>query len=288
MKLPLAPLALTAVCLCLAPLSAQKPQSRNLFAEIQAPPDWSPAGGDFELTEGGTRRTITQVVPANAAMRVALLVDTSAETSSVVNQIRTSLLTFVDALPPPHELALVVMGRQARVLQKGTADREAMKKTVNALFSDGGGVVFGNALQETVRQVIQPSVGWPVIVALTTPGNDASNLRLPDEFNRLTNDLLLRGATVHALVLQRSTQMGTLRDFATALTKDTRGVLETVAPAALGDGMKSVAERILADQQEMNGRYRFEYQSDGKTGHLVLQSLKPDVQIGRMSLTRLF
>src|SRR4051812_47189049 len=51
---------------------------------------------------------------AEKPMRIALLIDTSAGTSAAMHQVRSSVATFMDALPPAHEVLLVSTGRRVQ------------------------------------------------------------------------------------------------------------------------------------------------------------------------------
>jgi hypothetical protein len=75
----------------------------------------------------GTPLTESQTGAAKKPMRIALLVDTSAGTSAVLHQVRSSLVAFVDALPPDPELLLVSTGRRIQVRVQPTSDRKKLK-----------------------------------------------------------------------------------------------------------------------------------------------------------------
>ena len=131
-----------AVLLWSGSLSAQK-QSRVLFAEFAGSPDVLAAGlkpTDLELTIGRVTHTIVRVAPGSARMRVAVLVDTSATAESMVNDLRAALVGLADALPQPHEIALVTIGSQPRIIQAATVDRDQMKKSMSGIFASGGSV----------------------------------------------------------------------------------------------------------------------------------------------------
>ena len=71
--------------------------------------------GDFDVQEGGAKRTVVRAALAKSPMRVAVMVDTSDAASTSLNPIRAGLAQFFDALPPEHEALLVSTGRQMRM-----------------------------------------------------------------------------------------------------------------------------------------------------------------------------
>jgi hypothetical protein len=244
----------------------------------------------MELTEGDIKRTIVRIEPGSAPMRVAVLVDTSAAAESMISPVRSALVAFADALPAPHEIALVAIGRQPRVLQRATTDRTRMKKSMNSLFPDGGGVVLVDGMRDTVSQLMrQPEVRWPVFVVITTASTDASAVMQPDQYGRFVDELRMQGSTVHALVVQQG-EFGSAVEYALNLTKNTGGMYDTVnSPNGLPERLKAFATRIVGDHQKMLSRYQIDFLGDAKAkGEIAIRMLRSDVTLGRMSLTRPF
>src|SRR5262245_41191467 len=119
------------------PLGAQN--VRNiLFAEINGAPDalsqLKPT--DFELTPAGVKQKIVRVSASGPAVRVAILVDTSTAAEPLLNDMRAAISGFADALPQPHEIALVAIGRNTRILEKATTNRDRIKTHAKKLFPD--------------------------------------------------------------------------------------------------------------------------------------------------------
>src|SRR5262245_21310380 len=102
---------------------------------------WLTAGVAFAaaIASGAIARAAAnpQSAPARL-MRVALLVDTGAGTSSGMHHVRASIDAFVDAMPPNHELLLVTTGRRVQVRVPPTSDLAKIKKSAGGITADGG------------------------------------------------------------------------------------------------------------------------------------------------------
>lgn len=273
-------------------LAAQKLQSRTLFVEAVdgsgAPiPDLKPA--DLELTEGANKRQIVKIQPGTAPMRVAVLVDTGSQAEPIMGAVRSGLNAFLTAFTGTDEIALVAIGRQPRVLMKPTADRAKIKKGFDGIFQDGGPTVLIDGVRDSMSQVMKPAeVSWPMFVVISTSGTDASAIE-PQEYGKFVDELRMRGATVHAIVIQTNTT-GSAIEYAQNLAKSTGGSFETISAAGgVGDRLKLLAARITSDHQKMATRYSVEFLGDPKSGgELGLTVLRPGVKIAKMSNVRPF
>jgi hypothetical protein len=210
----------------------------------------------------------------------------------MINPLRAALAGFADALPAPHEIALVAIGGPARVLEQATADRARIKRSMNGLFATGsGGVMLVDGVRDTFSQLMRrPEVRWPVFIVITTATTDAStSARQPEQYGRFIDELRMQGATVHALVVLGRDQ-GSAMEYALNLTKNTGGMYDAVnATTALPDRLKPFAARIAADHEKMSGKYQIDFLGDAKAkGEVVITTLRSDVKLGRMSFIRPF
>jgi hypothetical protein len=126
----------------------QKPHARQVFVHAvdqQGAPVLDLSPGDFDVTEGGTTRTVARAGLAKSPMRVAMIVDTSDGAASALIHLRAGLLGFLDGLPPDAEVLMVSTGRQTRVRVQPTTDRKKLKEVAGGLFSDGSATVTGAA-----------------------------------------------------------------------------------------------------------------------------------------------
>ena len=260
--------ALALAVLLLAPALVAQRQTRTLFIKAvdqTGAPVPNLTAADFEVKEGDATRTITSATLANGPMRVMLLIDTGSAWDSFTAQIKTSLVALVDAIPAPHEIGIVSLGRQARVRIQPTADHAKLNDIVSKFPLDGGGVAFLDGLRDSEERFQKkPGVRWPVYVLLVADENEASGNMQTEELNKIMLDMVTRATTVHAAVLEKMGPTAATQ-VATTLASNTGGALEKVTtPAALPDQMKRIAARIMADFNSMATSYQIEYVSDAK------------------------
>jgi hypothetical protein len=79
---------------------------------------------DFDVEDGGVKRTVVRAALATTPMRIALMVDTSDAAASALTHMRSGLLAFLDALSPEQEVVLITTGRQMRVRDDGPEEAE--------------------------------------------------------------------------------------------------------------------------------------------------------------------
>jgi hypothetical protein len=187
--------------------------------------------------------------PAAAApMRVALLVDTSAGTSSAIVQIRAGVAAFLEALPPEHEVALVTTGRHTQVRVPPTTDRSKLKSSAGGMLPDNGPTALMDALTEVDDRFMKNAGDRaPVFVILTGDGSENSKDVDEQGFNRWMAEIARRGVAVSAVVL-KTTGNG-LPDFiASTLVQATRGHYTSLGTGGgIADAMTTLAAQITAD-----------------------------------------
>src|SRR5262245_45580085 len=189
-------------------------------------------------------------VTAASAMRVALLIDTSAGTSLGTHHVRASIEAFINALPPGNELLLVTTGRHVQVRVPPTTDYEKVKKSAGGITADGGPTPLMDALVQIDDQYMKKAgERWPVYVILTGDGSENSKVVEPEVFNDWLKRLRTREIRAHAIVLK--TRNGMAEVVADAVVKTTGGRIETTgASGMLAGKMKALAEQMGRDAAE--------------------------------------
>lgn len=166
---------------------------------------------------------MTATLSAARPMRVIVLVDTSAATSSAMPQIRTAVGSLIDALPGEHEIALVTTGRRAQVRVQPTADRAKVKASAAGLTNDGGPTTLMDALREMDDRFLRKAADrWGVFVVITGDGSENSKDTDEVAFNRFLADISRRGVLANAIVL-KTTGTGLPEVIATTIVKATGG-----------------------------------------------------------------
>ena len=228
---------------------------------------------DFGLIEAGAVRKVAAVKLGGTQSRIVFLVDSSDAISKVINPWRAGMQAFLDNAPASDEITLVTMGRQLRIRVQPTMDRKKLKDEAGRVFSDGGGTVLLDALEEANSRLLAKAEDRsPIIVILTTDGSETSTSVHEEEFNKLLAQLMARGAVVHAVVLGNggtgttgliggdSQTAGLQSVVALNLTGNTGGHLDSVAVATvLADKLKGVAQLIAAEHEALKTWYQVDY-----------------------------
>lgn len=247
-------------------------------------------GADFEVVEGGVKRTVVRADPGTTPMRIALLLDTGTAAEQAMSPLKNAVAAFIDAIPATDEVAIMSIGRQPRLRGRVTADKARARAEAKQLSSDGGATVMLDGVRDSYDQFMkQPEVRWPVWVIVTTDSVDGSAQMQATAYNNFIGQLRMKGASVHAVVLQQN-NMGSIVEFALNLTKNTGGMYEVISTATgLEDRLKKIAARIVEDHQKMVNAYQVEFLSDPQPkGELDVTMLRTGVKIAKVSAVRPF
>jgi hypothetical protein len=180
-------------------------------------------------------------------MRVALLVDTSAATSSAIVQIRAAVSAFIDTLPPESEIVLVTTGRRTQVRVPPTTDKAKLKGSANGMLSENGPTALMDTLVDVDERFMRKAGDrWPVVVILTGDGNDSSK-EDEQEFNRWMSEIVRRSVSVNALVLKGS-NLGLPGQITATLTQATHGHYASMGLTGdISEAMTKLADQLSAD-----------------------------------------
>jgi hypothetical protein len=257
--------ALVGVALVLGSTAAAQPTNRRVFIEAidtAGRPVTDLTVDDFQIFENGVERPVTRVTRGGSPMRIVVLVDSSTAVAAVLTDFRTALAAFLEPIAPEHEIAIISTGAQLRVRVAPTKDRQALREAAATFASDNGRNVFLDALLEADRRFLRGSTPlWPVLAIITTD-TGALQAEHVEEFDPFVADLLSRGGSAHAVLLQ-SQRTGLITQLVTNLTGNTGGLLNTVLIAnGLANHTRALAERIAADAKTMTSKYEVEYTSE--------------------------
>jgi Mg-chelatase subunit ChlD len=220
--------------------------------------------GDFDVREAKLPRKIVRASLSNDPMRIALIVDSSETVERLINNFRAGLSAFLDALPTSTEVAVMSIGRQARLRQAPTTDRKKLSDLASGFFADGGGTAALDGVMEGYSRFLRRvEARWPVLVLITTDGPVTGTVR-EDEFERYLKELQSTSVTAHAIVVStRGNGVPTI--VAMNVTQATGGSYEAIAAAtALPDKMKALGARLASQFRQAGSQYRVEYLSETK------------------------
>jgi hypothetical protein len=284
-----------------ATLSAQR-EVRHVFVRVtdaQGTPVAGLGPTDFVLIDAGMVRDAVHVARAVAAVRVALLVDSSSieafsglDAAAYLVDVRHALQAFLTALPPEYEVGFFTTGRQMRARVQPTTDRARLLRAAAEFSSDGAGNTLLNSIREVDERFMRlPPDRWPVWVVITADGPEMSRPPPPDDvWARIVNGILARGMTVHGVAVQYVG--GTLTtEVALNLSKVTGGAYVPLvgSTGTLAQHLERIGARIREDERRMAEAYVLEYSSDRKLpyGDLEVHATRSGVRVAA-SLTRPF
>jgi hypothetical protein len=271
-------------------LSAQR-VTRRVFVNVTgggaAAPEMTAA--DFAVIENGVKREVTRAARASGPMRIVLLVDSSTAVNQMLTHIRPALTTFLDTLPPEHEVAFVSTGGQLRIIVQPTTDRVRLKTEAERFSSGGGANSFVDSLLEADRRLLRPMTQWPVFVILTTDTGASRGDPRTDEYNRFVDDFLRRGGSAHGIVV-KGTQASHINDIAINLIQNTGGIYDGVNQSTvLEERLKAIAGRLADDHRRMANAYEVDYTTDAKVQQpqIEISTARQGVTL-RLSMRRRF
>ncbi len=218
---------------------------------------------DFEINEGGARRTVTRAALGPSPMRIIVVADTSDGAAPAMTHMRAGITALVDAIPEEHEFALVTTGRQTRVRVPPTTDRKKIKDAAGGLFADGGATVLVDTLLEMDSRFIRKAENrWPVFVVITSDGPEGSAGANEKKFNDWVVALPSRGISAHAIVMKFKGG-GVPEVFANHVAVSAGGMYDFINTSnSLPDKLKAIGDRIAAEARQMSTWYEVEFQSE--------------------------
>ena len=272
-------------------LSAQRVPKRVFVSALSG--DGGPVrdltAADFRITEDGVKRDVTGAWLSDS-MRIVLLIDSSTATSAMMNNFRTALNGFVDALSAEPEIAFISSGGQIRVRTTPSTDREKLKTEIDRFASEGGANAFLETLIEADARFLKKAPRqWPAFVIAAADNGETRHEPNLDRYNRFMNDFLARGGIAHAVVIGgRNT--GAISDMAENLVKNVGGIYTTiVVDTNLPQRLREIANRINEDAEIMRDKYEVEFTGDARLiqPHVNVEVTRRDVNV-LMSVRRPF
>jgi Mg-chelatase subunit ChlD len=203
---------------------------------------WSLVAGCWSLVVSLGFGATVHAQNSERPLRVAVVVDTSAGTSSATNFVRSSVAAFVDAMPEGTEMLLASTGRRMQVRVPPTTDRKKVEDSARSLTNDGGPTPLMDALREIDDRFMRKAADREAVYVILT-GDGSESSRDPDSFSAWLRTLPGRHVTAYAVVLKLGN--GTLEAIIRALTQTANGQYDTVGNGGeLEEKMRAVAQRI--------------------------------------------
>ena len=204
---------------------------------------------DFIVREDKATREVLRVGPGDDPMQIALLVDDSPTLQRSLTDMRSSLTAFVTAItgdspsrPGKHDVAVITLSSRPTIKSNYTTDANALLKAVNMIFPQQATLpTLLDGITEASDGLAKRHATRPVIVAITTEGEDAS-FRVYDQ---ALSSLDKSGAALYVLGIGQPYNQ---RDRSIVLdqgTKNSGGEYQTVlVPNALGARLTRLASHL--------------------------------------------
>lgn len=257
-------LAFVAAAAMPAPLAAQSSE-QTIYASVIGKKDRKPVEGlsvsDFVVKEDGTSREVLRAGRTADPIDLAIIVDTSTAIQPHQNDLRTALTAFVTRMAGDHaaNVAILSMADRPTILSDYTTSVAELTRAVQRIFAQpNSGMVFQDAVSETVKGLLKHDNPRRAIVVITTEGTDFSNVPYERTLEALRNS----GAGFHALVLTDRTGSATrdqnARERAIVVdrgTGSTGGVRDDLLSSMeLGDALTRLADELTQQYKVVYGR----------------------------------
>ncbi len=123
---------------------------------------------DFILLDDGIRQKLAFFVAAAEPIRVALVLDTSKSTTTVLRRIREAAAGFISQLRPQDRAMVASFDAEIRILCPMTSDGNALREAIrNAAIGEYTGSRMRDAVAAVVENHLQPGPGRKAVILLT-------------------------------------------------------------------------------------------------------------------------
>lgn len=238
-----------------------QPRERTLFVMVldkEGAPVPDLGASDFIVREDGAGREVLRVSRAVVPMDIALLVDNSWAAEQDIPFIRTGLESFVDAVTPAHQVALVTFGERPEVRSDYTTSPTQLKNAIGRLFAvPDSGAYLMEGLIDVSRGLQKRESERAVAIAIHTEGPEFSN----SHYDSVIDAVKRSGARLIVLTLanprgdlqtEEARSRAVVIDRGSRVTGGYRDIL--ISNQSLPDKLKKLANQLLNQYQVVYGR----------------------------------
>jgi len=214
-----------AVALALPPaVGAQGPRERTMFVSAvdqKGEPIEGLGPDDFVVREDGAPREVLRVSHAIEPIDIAVLVDDSAASESLIPRVREALRSFIAKMSMGNQIAIVGLADRPTILTNYTANTKLLQDGIGLLWPrTRAGTTLMDALYEVSRGLERRETPRAVIIPIITDGGDFPNR----QYEQVMPEVKRAGAAIHAIAIGNfsSTSHDELRNRSRVLSDGTR------------------------------------------------------------------
>jgi len=143
---------------------------------------------DFALHDDGVRQPLAFFATASTPIRIALLLDTSKSTTTVLDRIRKAAAGFLEQLRPQDQALIVTFDSEVNVLCRFTSEQEDLRRAIRgAAVGNYVGSRMWDAVKQVVEKYMRASQDRKAIILLSD-GQDFGSQTKPDDAIRAVMD----------------------------------------------------------------------------------------------------
>jgi|WetSurMetagenome_2_1015567.scaffolds.fasta_scaffold13628_2 VWFA-related protein len=134
------------------------------------------SSNDFKLFEDGAQVPVPLFLTADDPIKIALLLDTSRSTTTVLGQIKKSAARFLQQMRPQDQATVLSFDSEVTVLCPLTADLQEIGRAIDQAKAGGSGTRMRDAIIQTVVERFRTISGRKAIVLLTDGQDHGSGI----------------------------------------------------------------------------------------------------------------
>jgi VWFA-related protein len=176
---------------------------------------------DFVVREDGVQREVLRVTRATEPIDIAILVDDSAASESLIPRVREALRSFIAKMAMGNQIAIVGLADRPTILANYTSNTKLLQDAIGLLWPrTRAGTTLMDALFEVSRGLERRETPRAVIIPIITDGGDFPNR----QYEQVMPEVKQAGAAIHAIAVGNfsSTDHDELRNRARILSEGTR------------------------------------------------------------------
>ncbi|MEO7658327.1 MAG: VWA domain-containing protein [Pyrinomonadaceae bacterium] len=136
---------------------------------------------DFTILQDGSSQTIEFFGATEEPLTIVLLIDTSASTEPVLDEIKEAAKSFVKLLQPRDQAMIVAFDHDIHVLSPLTSEHDRLNRAIkSAEIAEFLGTQLRDYLFRVIGQTLRPLSGRKAIILLTDGKDTTSQISIPD------------------------------------------------------------------------------------------------------------